>query len=256
MKANPSISNDWYVNSHPKDIRNSFIISWSALLFLALVLYLIKYTIPDPPIVAHLMMEEEALQDVEVEDLIIADGGSAMGGGTPSNDTRSDQMDQSEELLTDKGHDEMVNGRSNHSNGSDPNNPSSSPHKANNPFGDGGNGGGVGGGDGPFNGRGHGKGGEGDGDDDGYGDGTKRTRINNPVLPQYNTDVDLKIHLKLTVSGSGDVTNAVCIKSKTTTTDQTIINDVIRQVIRQVRYKKDAAGRPAFCFLTVTVNAR
>ena len=76
------------------------------------------------------------------------------------------------------------------------------------------------------------------------------------MLPKYNTDVDLKIHLKLTVSGDGGVSTAVCIKSKTTTTDQSIINDVIRQVIRQVKYKKDPEGRPAYCYLTVKVNAQ
>ena len=94
------------------------------------------------------------------------------------------------------------------------------------------------------------------GEGDGFGDGKSRIRINDPILPKYNTDVDLKIHLKLTVTGDGTVTTAVCIKSKTTTTDQTIINDVIRQVIKQVKYKKDPEGRPAYCYLTVKVNAQ
>jgi antitoxin component YwqK of YwqJK toxin-antitoxin module len=127
--------------------------------------------------------------------------------------------------------------------------------KARNPFGDGGNGGGKGGGNDLYDGNGRGTGGEGDGEGDGFGDGKSRIRINNPVFPKYNTDVDLKIHLKLTVSGDGDVSTAVCIKSKTTTTDQTIINDVIREVIKQVKYKKDPEGRPSYCFLTVKINA-
>ena len=132
------------------------------------------------------------------------------------------------------------------------NNISSSPLTSENPFGDGGNGGGNGEGNGPFDGNGKGTSGEGDG----FGDGKSRIRINDPIFPKYNTDVDLKIHLKLTVSGDGAVSTAVCIKSKTTTTDQTIINDVIRQVIRQVKYKKDPEGRPAYCYLTVNVNAQ
>jgi len=49
--------------------------------------------------------------------------------------------------------------------------------------------------------------------------------------------------------------NAECIKDKTTTDDQTIINDLIRQVIRQVKYKKDPEGKLAYCYLTVKVNA-
>ena len=76
------------------------------------------------------------------------------------------------------------------------------------------------------------------------------------MLPKYITDVDLKIHLKLTVSGDGNVTNAVYIKSKSTTTDQTIISDVIRQVIRQVKYNKDPEGKVVYCYLTVKVNAQ
>ena len=125
----------------------------------------------------------------------------------------------------------------------------SQPLTSENPFGDGG---GNGEGNGPFDGNGKGTSGEGDG----FGDGKSRIRINDPIFPKYNTDVDLKIHLKLTVSGDGAVSTAVCIKSKTTTTDQTIINDVIRQVIRQVKYKKDPEGRPAYCYLTVKVNAQ
>jgi hypothetical protein len=223
---------------------------------LCLLLFLIKYTTPDPPPVAHLMVEDEILDAISVEDLLIADGGSAKGGGTPANDKRSEPMQQSEQVLMAKGQEPIENGKSNHSVGSNPNNPSSAPYKANNPFGDGGNGGGKGGGNGTFDGNGKGTGGEGDGEGDGFGSGKERIRNNDPVLPKYNTDVDLKIHLKLTVSGDGNVTNAVFIKSKSTTTDQTIISDVIRQVIRQVKYNKDADGRISYCFLTVKVNAQ
>jgi hypothetical protein len=246
---------NWYVQSNPKDVRNSLIISTGSILLLVLLLFLITYTTPDPPPVAHLLLEEDVLQDVEVEALLIADGGSAEGGGTPSNDERSEPMEQTEQHLTYKGQEPIQSGKSNHTTGNNANNPSSSPHKANNPFGDGGTGGGEEGGNGGLFGNGNGTGGEGNGEGDGYGDGRDRIRINDPVLPKYNTDIDLKVHLKLTVSGSGDVTNAVCIKSKTTTTDQSIINDVVRQVIKQVRYKKDPKDRPAFCFFTVKVNA-
>lgn len=83
-----------------------------------------------------------------------------------------------------------------------------------------------------------------------------RIQINDPILPTYNTDVDLKVHLKLTVDGEGNVLSAICIKSKTTTTDQTIINDVIREVKKQVKYKKDPEGKLAYCYLTVKINAK
>ncbi len=120
---------------------------------------------------------------------------------------------------------------------------------ASNPFGVGG---GHGGGIGPFDGNGKGTGGEGEG----VGYGRERIRINDPVLPKYKTDTDLKILLKLTVSGDGSVTEVVCVKNKTTTTDQTIINDVINQVKRQVKYTKDPEGISSYCYLTVKVKAQ
>ena len=254
MTSSPN--NIAYFDSLPQEKRKSALLSAAFIGALCLLLFLIKYTTPDPPPVAHLMVEDEILDAISVEDLLIADGGSAKGGGTPSNDERSEPMQQSEQLLTARGNEPIVNGKSNHTVGNNPNNPSSSPNKANNPFGDGGNGGGQGGGNGAFDGNGKGTGGEGDGEGDGFGSGKARIRNNDPVLPIYNIDVDVKIHLKLTVSGDGNVTNAVCIKSKSTTTDQTIISDVIRQVIRQVKYNKDPNGRVAYCYLTVQVDAR
>jgi antitoxin component YwqK of YwqJK toxin-antitoxin module len=139
--------------------------------------------------------------------------------------------------------------------GSNPNNPSNSPYKANNPFGDGGIGGGRGGGNGTFDGNGKGTGGEGDGEGGAIGRRDSKP-IKPPVFPKYNTDVDLYVHLKLTVDGEGNVVKAKCINSKTTTDNQTIIDDVIQQVIRQVKYNKDPEGKSSYCFLTVKINAK
>lgn len=248
----------WNIDSLPKEKRLSAMLSSASILALCLfsVLFLSKLKPSDPPLVNHLLVQDEILDEIPLEEMFVSDGGSAKGGGTPSMDERTDPMEQTERTITDRGNEAIQNGNSNHTNGNNSTNPSSSPNRANNPFGDGGSGGGHGGGNGPFDGTGKGTGGEGDGDGDGFGDGKTRIRINDPLLPKYNTDVDLKIHLKLTVTGDGTVSTAVCIKSKTTTTDQTIINDVIRQVIRQVKYKRDPEGRPAYCYLTVKVNAQ
>jgi len=247
-----------YLDSLPNEKWKSAIFSASFIAALCLLLFLIKYTTPDPPPLAHLMVDDEILDAISVEDLIITEsnGGSAKGGGTPSNSKNSEPNEQLEQLLTDKGNDPVQSGQSHQNVGYNTNNPASSKNKGYNPFGDGGDGGGTGGGNGPFEGTGKGTGGEGDGDGDGYGNGKDRIRKNDPVLPKYNTDVDLKIHLKITVSGDGNVTNAVYIKSKSTTTDQTIISDVIRQVIRQVKYNKDPKGKIDICYLTVKVNAQ
>ena len=149
----------------------------------------------------------------------------------------------------------LANSSDFNTNRNNPINQSMSRNLANNPFGDGGNGGGHGGGNGPFDGNGKGTGGEGEGEGEGVGYGRDRIRINDPVLPKYKTDTDLKILLKLTVSGDGSVTEVVCVKNKTTTTDQTIIDDVIKQVIRQVKYTKDPEGKSSYCYLPVKVNA-
>jgi len=247
----------WNIDSLPKEKRLSAVLSSGSILALCLfsLLFLSKLKPSDPPLVNHLVVQDEVLDEIPLEELFIADGGSAKGGGTPAMDERTEPMEQTERTVTDRGNTPIQNGNSNHTVGNNPNNPSSSPTRGNNPFGDGGNGGGKGGGNGTFDGDGHNTGGEGDV----FGNELKydqnRIRINDPVLPKYNTDHILKIHLKVTVSGDGGVSTAVCIKSKTTTNDYSIINDVIRQVIRQVKYKKDPEGRPTYCFWTLTVNA-
>lgn len=248
----------WNIDSLPKEKRLSAMLSSASILALCLfsLLFLSKLKPSNPPLVNHLMVQDEILDEIPLEELFISDGGSAKGGGTPSMDERTEPMEQTERTVTDRGNEPIQHGNSNHTVGNNPTNPSSSPNRANNPFGDGGNGGGHGGGNGPFDGNGKGTGGDGDGEGDGFGKENSRIRINDPILPKYNTDFNLKIHLKVLVSGDGAVSTAVCIKSKTTTTDQTIINDVILQFIRQVKYKKDPEGRPAYCYTTVKVNAQ
>jgi|688.fasta_scaffold81136_4 hypothetical protein len=202
---------------------------------------------------------EEQLIDPEMEETLqeISEAQEGKGGGIASNAPSNIFQDQTQAIATqENGGNPILSGNSTQNVGVNLNNGASSPFQSDNPFGDGGNGGGGGGGDGPTFGKGTGEEGNGPGDDgDGWGTGN-RIRINDPVLPKYNTDVSLKIHLKLTVAGDGSVMNAVCIKSKTTTTDQTIINDVIREVKKQVKYKKDPAGRSDINYLTVKVRAQ
>jgi hypothetical protein len=62
------------------------------------------------------------------------------------------------------------------------------------------------------------------------------------------------VHLKLTVNEDGQVISASST-SKTTTTDQRIINQVISAVKSQVKYNKDPGAGLVSMFLTVKVNA-
>jgi len=92
MTSSPT--NFAYFDSLPQEKRKSALLSAAFIGALCLLLFLVKYTTPDPPPVAHLMVEDEILDAISVEDLLIADGGSAKGGGTPSNDERSEPMQQ------------------------------------------------------------------------------------------------------------------------------------------------------------------
>jgi hypothetical protein len=76
------------------------------------------------------------------------------------------------------------------------------------------------------------------------------------VLPQYNIDIDCRVGLRLTINDDGTVVSARSIKSVTTCTDQSIINDVIRLVKQQVRYNKDSGAPLAEVDYTIGIRAR
>jgi uncharacterized protein (TIGR02145 family) len=119
-------------------------------------------------------------------------------------------------------------------------------------FGTGGTGGGTGTGNGPFHGDGNGTGETGTG----TGDGPNRVRLNDPILPKYKTDIDIFVHLKLIINGDGKVVGANNITSKTTTTDQRIINGVISEVIKQVKYKEEKNAGLQFVYFTYKIRAQ
>jgi uncharacterized protein (TIGR02145 family) len=100
---------------------------------------------------------------------------------------------------------------------------------ASNPFGTGGDGGGKGSGSGTGFGNGGGSSiGPGSG---GNGSSEGRRRLNNPSVDHIKTAVNVTIYLKMTINEAGEVVKATNLASKTTTTDQRIINQVISAVI-------------------------
>ena len=103
----------------------------------------------------------------------------------------------------------------------------------------------------PFEGSGGGTDGGGAGPSRGRG----RVRMNNVSTPQYNIDVDCRVGLKLTINSDGIVTDCRTIKSVTTCTNQTIINDVIRLVKQQVRFNKDPGAPLEQAVYTIRLNA-
>jgi uncharacterized protein (TIGR02145 family) len=97
-----------------------------------------------------------------------------------------------------------------------------------------------------------------DGGEDGLGkgNGEARLRISNVNLPIYDIDYDVTIHLQLTINENGEVVAAKCIKSKTTCYDQRIINQVINEVMRQVKYKKENGAGLVYTFYSVKILAK
>lgn len=86
--------------------------------------------------------------------------------------------------------------------------------------------------------------GDGVGDEGPYGSSqihssTNRKRLNDPVFDGIVSEELATIHLILTVDDKGNVVNATCNQVKTTTSNQILINRVISEVKRQVKYNVD-----------------
>lgn len=232
------------------------IASSSIVVFLILTYFItfhIKPAIPVdlPPLNSDEVVEEFMIDNVE---LTSEDGGG--GGGTPSDAPIDEPKEQTREYLTTNDSPFEVNsGKSQNQNSDSSKNKTSTSTQAKNYFNtSGGTGGKEGAGKGKFGGIGNGGNGE-DGPGTGEGGGT-RVRMNDPVLPQYKTEFDSKVYLQLTINGNGEVVNAKCIKSKSTCSDPSIINDVIRQVIKQVKYKKDPNTALAITYITLNIDAQ
>jgi hypothetical protein len=197
-------------------------------------------------------------------------GTGGNGGGT-STDTAIDQpQDQTVGVARIHSSDFTSSNRnSNYQNSNNSNNPTSITVRGTNPSGTGGSGGGTGSGNGPFGGRGSATGssegmggGSGSGTDygagpgKGSGSGKARVRLNNVSTPQYDIDVDCRVGLILTINPEGIVTDCRPIKSVTTCTNQSIINDLIRLVKQQVRFNKDPGSPLVQAHYTIRLNAR
>lgn len=238
-----------------KGKKIAYVCSSTLLLILLLAAYFTTFYIQNavpadvPPIKSDEVVEVFEIDNVEVQQ----EGGSA-GGGTATNDRIAPPAEQSEKFVTQSHSDTKVfSGNSNNQNGHNATNASSTTSQGNNPFGSGGSGGGTGSGHGKFGGAGNG---EGDGEGNGTGSGKTRIRVNDVSLPSYDIEFDSDIHLKLTINANGDVVSATCIRSKTRCTDQRIINQVISEVMKQVKYKKEPGAGMVFAFYTVQINAR
>ena len=236
----------------PKDVKVGLVSALAAIFVLMILLFLITYQIADPPAQDVVVTAEAEIDEILLKDLKIESG--SVGGGTTSNDPIDKPKEQIQELITGKSERSSIKtGKSNKTNGIDASNEASSTVESQDPFGSGGSGGKNGAGNGPFSGPGNSDDGDGG---FGKGNGQSRLRINNASLPLYDIDFDSNIHLQLTVNANGEVVAAKCIKSKTTCSDQRIINQVINEVIRQVKYKKENGAGLIYTFYTVKILAK
>ena len=239
-----------------KDQQIALVASFLSITVLLVASYFITFFIYAPvPKDIPPFKSDEVIQEFMIDNVTVQQDGGSSGGGTASNDKLDTPKEQVQQVLTGNNNINVkVNsGNSNKTNGNNTQNGPSTSHRGNNPFVSGGNGGGNGSGNGPFGGNG---GGEGNGEGNGVGDGKNRVRMNDPKLPEYAIDFDSKINLKLTINANGDVVNASYIRSIGTTIDLKIINEVIREVIKQVHYKKDKDAGLAITYLTVSLHAR
>jgi len=239
-----------------KDQQIALVASFLSITLLLVASYFITFYIYAPvPKDIPPFKSDEVIQEFLIDNVTVQQDGGSSGGGTATNDKLDTPKEQVQQVLTGNSNiDVKVNsGNSNKTNGNNTQNGPSTSQRGNNPFGSGGSGGGTGAGNGPFGGNGSG---EGNGEGNGVGDGRNRIRMNDPKLPEYAIDFDSKINLKLTINANGDVVNASYIRSIGTTIDLKIINEVIREVIKQVHYKKDKDAGLAITYLTVSLHAR
>lgn len=180
------------------------------------------------------------------------------GSGTPTDAPYQKEFSaQAEKTIRDPNStstNTSIQGESNHTNQTES---TKNPATTNNPdtdlkFNSGGSGGGKNGG----NGKGFGND-DGNGDGPGKGEGRKaRVRQNDPNTNNISSNVSCKISLKLTVNAEGDVIRAENIVAKTTTTNQTVINQLISNVKDQVKYNKVSGSTTETVFLTVNISAK
>jgi hypothetical protein len=83
----------------------------------------------------------------------------------------------------------------------------------------------------------------------------ERFRLNDLNVDNINTDRITTVSLVMTIDENGQILTARST-SKTTTTDQRIINLVINEVKRQVRYNKAPSAPPAIVYFTIRIQPK
>jgi hypothetical protein len=247
-----------------KDRKFALIYSIGSVLLFILITILMRFTVKPPlPVDLPPLKSDEVIEMFEVDQTnlkITQEAGSeGQAGGEPSDAPLSDPQPQSERILTQNTPSETqaFSGSSNNQNiENNPTNTTTSTSPSKNPWGTGGSGGGEKGG----------RGGKGFGDDTGTGTGeggpgggsgrterAPRTRLTSPET--VDSDQSGVVYIQVTINAEGDVVKALSISNRTTVTDQRIVNQVLSNVKKQVKYNKVPGATPQNQTLRIDVKA-
>jgi hypothetical protein len=234
-----------------KDIQIGLVSAVVGLLLILLILLLCSFEVADPPPKPPVVTATSEIDEILLADLKVDMGGGSEG--SPSDDPVSEPQPQQEQVLTKTTNPKTSAPKGQSTKTTKPNakGTPSSTAKSDNPFGGGGSGN-EGDGDGKF-GKDEGSGsGSGPG---GLGDGKDRTRLNVPKVDDIRSDQNHTIHLRAQINSDGKIMEVTNISSKTTTTDQRILNQVIAAVKSQVRYSKKPGAGLELVSITIRLNA-
>lgn len=239
---------------YPRDKKIGIIATGVMLLLLFLYLFFTSIMMADPaPSDIPPLVTETTIEQLELDNLVVETGGGG-SAGSPSDDPVDQPKLQTEKVLVKntptKTH--TTSGQSTNNTAPKSNNPSSSVVKSNDPFGSGG----INGQNGPGKkGNTFGTADGPDGTGPGTGSGAGRTRLNDVSINDIESDRDEIVYLKLTIDENGNVVSVTTL-SKTTTTDQRIINQVKAAVKNQVKFSKSPGSGLVQQYYTVKVDGK
>ena len=240
--------------SYTIDKRIGVTTSFVIVLIVFLIIRFSYYMMADPPPKDIPLIATTEITEIELEKLVIENGGASGGAGTPTDDPIDpNPQPQVEKVLTSpKSQTTIKTGEGNQTNGVDPNAKPTTLVKGKNPFGGGkaetGNRQGLFGKD-PGSVKGNdGIGGEGKGDNG-------RTKLTSLNIDDLQSNQSCKIALKLSINAEGNVVTASNIAGVTTTTDQRLINQVIELVKKQIKYNKKEGAMIEKISLIVSIQA-
>lgn len=235
------------------DKRKGAIASGIVMMLLFIYLLLTTFEMADPPPKDPVLKTETVIPEELVLKNLKVEGGA--GAGSPSDDPIDDPKPVTQEVITGKNNPDTKVNTGKGKNTTKPNSQESNTtsQQSNDPFSNGGSGDGDDNGKGKTFGSDNGSGTKGNG---GNGNGDGRIRLNDPNVNDLKSNIDATIHLKLTIDAEGNVIAAVNIAAKTTTTNQILINRVIAEVKKQVKYNKEPGAALANVYMPIHIKAQ